>query len=295
MAGAQLDDFQWELGDVVFGLDQPIAHEADSDPGSYSWRTQTVSNPGGDGRSFGVDLIDPGTWNFRLYTDCEDDREALAELAKIAKVWRGDAVRRTSGAVMALRYALGGRTRVVYGRPRRFSAPLDNRMTSGLIMITSDFELASELYFDDVENSIEVGTLPPSTGGFESDFETPLATEESDATQPYAFTVDGELPTPGIFEFKGPAEDPWLLIDDSTLIKLRGTIAYDTTITVDARPWVMSAYRHDGAGVAGMLSRETILPRLLLEPGLHTAAYGGNDASGTSRATVRWRGAHPSV
>lgn len=288
-------DFQWELGGAVFGDGCRVAHEADSDPGSYSWRTQTTANPTGDGKSFGVDLIEPGMWNFKLYTDVDDDKGALEELGRLAKIWRGDDIRRTPGAVMPLRYRLGGRTRRVYGRPRRFSAPLDNRMTSGLIAITSDFEVVSELFFDDIERSLDVGTLPPSTGGFETPFETPLVTEETDVANPYTFTVTGELPTPGVFEFKGPVTDPFLVIDDSIRIQLRGAVASDTTITVDARPWVMSIYRHDGAGVPGMLSRDTRLPRLMLTPGDHVAVFGGTNETGAAQATVRWRGAYPSV
>lgn len=296
MAGANLLDWQWELGDTVFGLDRPVAHEAEADPGSYSWRSQTVNNPSGDGRRFGVDLIEPGTWNFKLYVDVADGKTALEELGKVAKEWRGDEARKTPGAVMPLRYRMYGRTRRVYGRPRRFSAPYDNRLDSGYIPITADFEVASELFFDDAEDSRTLTITPIVTGGFEVPFETPLVTEEANATGSTTFVVGGELPTPLVAEIKGPVTDPLVQIDDDIRIQLTGTIAADTTIVIDARPWVMSIYRKaDGAGIPGMLSRRTRLPRLLLAPGAHTVVFDGLGESSSTTATVRWRGAYPSV
>lgn len=292
---APLRDYQWELGGLVFGYDCAVDHEADSDPGSYSWRTQDTPSPTGDATVMGRDLIEPGTWNFKLFTNSDDDREALAELAKIAKVWRGDDVRGKPGEVMALRYGLGGRVRRVYGRPRRFAAPLTTELVSGLIRITSDFKTVSELFFDDIEESIPVTAIAPTTGGFEAPFETPLTTENQLATRPHTFTVYGDQSTPMVVDFHGPSDDAFLEIDGERLIQLTGHIPPGVTITVDARPWKMSVYRNDGAGVAGMLHRRSRLPRLLLTPGVHQATYGGYDETGASSATVKWRRAYPSV
>lgn len=295
MAGADLLDYQWELGDLVFGVDRQIGHEADATPGTYTWRTRDTPSPIGDATAFGRDLIEPGTWAFKLFTDMHDAASALAVLEQAALQWRGDSVRSTPGEAMPLRYRLAGRTRVVYGRPRRFDAPLDNRLASGYVAITSDFKMASELYFDDIERNIPVLAIAPTTGGFTAPFTTPITTEEQLATRPNQFTVDGVMPTPGIFEFTGPSSDAFIEIDGDMRIQLTGTIPVGITVTVDARPWVMSAYRSDGAGVAGMIHRRTRLPRLLLAPGSHQATYGGYDETGASSARIRWRPAHPSV
>lgn len=292
----ELQNYQWELDGLVFGYNQPIEHEPDVAPGEQSFRTQDGTSPVGDANTFGRDKIEPGTWTFKLFTNVEDEAEAMTLRAQIRKVWRADGVRNTPGAVMPLRYRLGGgETRVVYGRPRRFASPLDNQILSGLAKITCDFRLASDLSFDDVERNYPIGSVAPTAGGFESDFETPLTTEEGIAQGTMDFVVGGELDTPGIFDFHGPCSDPVIEIDGGAItIQLFGDIPPGITVTVDSRPWIMSTYRSDGAGVAGLLSRRTRLPNLMLSPGPHYATYAADDPTGASGGTVRWRNAHPS-
>lgn len=291
-----LTNYQWELGGLVFGDGMPIDHEADSDPGSYAWRTQDGASPVGDANTFGRDLIEPGTWNFKLFTNVEEERDALAQVEIAAHVWRGNDVRGTVGKVMELRYARGGRTRRVYGRPRRFAYTHDNRMLSGFIPITCDFKMASELYFDDAEDSTSLmGFQSVTTGGFEAPFETPLTTDEAAASGAEVFTVGGIEDTPMMVDFTGPISDAFVEIDGSLRVQLAGTIPYGVTVTVDARPWVNSIYRDDGASVPSLLSTRTRLPRLRLAPGDHTAIFGGIDETGLARAKVRWRKAYPSV
>lgn len=292
----ELRDFQWELDGLVFGAYTPIEHEADSDPGSYSWRTQDGQAPGRDANTFGRDLIEPGTWNFKLFTNVDSEAEALAELARLAHVWRGNKVRGTVGAVMELRYARVGRTRRVYGRPRRFAAPQDNRALSGLVLVTCDFKLSSELFFDDVEDSTSLMSFQvPSTGGFETPVEAPLSTEEAEVSGAEVITVGGLEPTPIMVDFVGPNSDAFVEIDGTLRVQLQGEVPDGQTITVDARPWKNSVYRSDGVPVPSLLSSRTRLPTLLLEPGQHTVIFGGGDETGRARAKVRWRKAYPSV
>lgn len=292
---ADLANFQWELGGFVFGLDAPIQHEADASPGTYTWRTQDSQSPGRDANSFGRDLIEPGTWAFRLFTDMQNEAGALETLEELGDIWRGDGVRETSGAVMPLRYRLAGRTRVCYGRPRRFDYTLDNQFMTGYVPITADFKLASELYFDDFESYIDVGFLAPTTGGFEVPFETPLTTEMTGVHVPYSFSVGGRKPTPMVMDFHGPLTNASLQIDGVYVVQFQNDIPADTVVTIDARPWVSSIYREDGEGVAGLLSPLSRMPDMKLSPGMHVATLGGASPTGTGKCRIRWRGAYPTV
>lgn len=293
---AELLNYQWELGGVVFGYNQPIDHDRDVAPSDYSMRTEDQPNPGHDGLSMGTDLIEPGVWQFKLFVNEYEEADALAALGAIKKVWRGDAYRKEPGAATELRYRLADRTRVVYGRPRRFTAPLGVEYLGGKIDITADFQTVSEMFFDDVESSIWVGHAEPETGGFVAPFTTPLQTETTPSVaQPYAFTVGGELATPAVVEFHGPLEDSGLLIDGQPFIAFQRDIPADTVVTVDARPWVTAVSRQDGGGVAGLLSPRSRMPRMQLEPSSHSATLLGSSPDGTGRARIRWRGAYPSV
>lgn len=292
---AELRNYQWELGGVVFGYDCPVEHESDVAPPEYSPRTEDQQNPFSDGMTPGIDFFEPGSWQFKLWTDEETEGGALAALAQLKMAWRGDAYRKEPGQATGLRYRLADRTRVVYGRPRRFSAPLATQYLFGRIDITADFQTVSELFFDDFEDYIEVGHKEPTTGGFTAPFTFPLTSEEGAATAPYTFAVGGELPTPALVDFVGPLDSTGLLIDGEPFIAFQQDIPAGVTVTVDARPWVTAVYRADGAPVAGLLSPRSRMPAMQLEPGVHTATLLGSSPTGTGRAKVRWRGAHPSI
>lgn len=294
---ADLVNYQWELGGVVFGVDSPVQHEADATPGTYSWRTQDQQTPGRDANSFGRDLIEPGTWAFKLFVDGKDEANALEILEDLGDIWRGDDVRSRVGAVKELRYRLGGRTRVCYGRPRRFDYTLNNAFMSGYIPVTADFKMASELYFDDFENYIDVGFLQPTTGGFEAPFITPLTTENIGGPNvPYTFAVGGRKPTPMMIDFKGPlTNNPSLQIDGRFVAQLQRDVPDGVTVTVDARPWVSAVYREDDAGVAGILSPRSRMPDMKLSVGTHVATLGGSSPTGTGKCRIRWRPAYPTV
>lgn len=292
---ADLANYQWELGGVVFGVDSPVGHEADATPGTYSWRTQDQATPGRDAISFGRDLIEPGTWAFRLFVDQKNESTALTVLEQLNHVWRAKGVRDTAGAVMPLRYRLGDRTRVCYGRPRRFDYTLNNQFMSGYIPVTADFKLTSELYFDDFESYIDVGFLAPTTGGFEAPVVTPLTTEASPAQVPYTFAVGGVEDAPMMIDFHGPLSDVSLQIDGQYVVQLQQDVAHDTVLTVDARPWVSAVYRQDGGGVAGVLSPRSRMPDMVLSPGTHVATLGGASSTGTGKCRIRWRSAYPTV
>jgi len=287
-------DHQWELGGVTFGLDCRIGHLADSDPGSLSWRTQDQPNPIGDGTTMGRDLIEPQTWNFKLFTDEDDEEGALDALDELATIWRGDSVRGTAGKVMPLRYQLAGRIRRVYGRPRRWAAPLTNNLLNGYVDIVSDFKCVSELYFDDIEQSAMFDTTSAEpSGGFEVPFEAPIAVNIGD-TKPQKRTVKigGRVKTPISIDFHGPSVDASLEIAGQTY-RLRGTLGINDVVTLDGRPWVMAATK-DGRAAGQLVHPQTRLSRLQLPQGSHEGIYRAIDDTGASYATVRWHDAHVS-
>lgn len=291
----ELRNYQWELGGVVFGYDQPVEHLPTVTPSDYSIRSQDQPNPTSDGMSLGVDLIEPGVWQFQLFTNMDDEAGALAALEELKNAWRGDAYRKLPGKATALRYRFNDRTRIVYGRPRRFTAPLGPEYLSGRIDITADFQTVSELFFDDEEDDFEIGHVEPVTGGFVTPVTAPLSTEESAPSLPGAFVVGGAMPTPVEVDFVGPLDASGLLIDGEPFIRLQGDIPHGVTVTVDARPWVNAVTRQDGAGAAGLLSPRSRMPKMLLTPGEHSATLLGSSPTGTGKAIVRWRKAHPSI
>lgn len=292
----ELLDYQWELGGVVFGIDCPVDHETDVAPPPLGWRTDDQPNPGGDGINMGADYIDPASWSFKLFTNCQNETDALAALMDLRKAWRGDAYRKEPGKATTLRYRLAGRTRVVFGRPRRFEHPWGAEYLYGKIPITADFQTVSDLFYDDFENWIDVTFREPTTGGFVTPVTAPLQTAETGLSNgPFVFAVGGEQATSTMVDFVGPLDAPGLEIDGEPYIQLKKDVPAGVTVTVDARPWVNSVLRSDGGGAAGMLSPRSRMPKMLLEPGSHSATLLGSTPTGTGKAKIRWRPAYPSV
>ena len=123
---AALEEFQFELDGYVFGHRRPIFIDQDGfDPGDDSIVDQDQTNPITGARVMGRDVRGAGTWTFAMHVDQEDSETALAELATLERLWRNGTLGFREGRVVKmLRYNLAGRTRVVFGRPRRFSAKL---------------------------------------------------------------------------------------------------------------------------------------------------------------------------
>jgi hypothetical protein len=290
-------DYQFELSDVVFGRDTDIKLDGPDafDPGVAGIDTQDANFEQEDGRRFGIDRLRGPTWSWQLFTDRETPEQALASLGAFSKVWRADDVRLISGAYLPLRYAVGGRTRRVYGRPRRLSHPPENRILSGLIPITCDFVTADALTYDDELSSSTMSLSPAVSGGFLVPFEMPLSTLRPTRSKENTVVVTGDAASWAVVTFFGPVTAPVLVMDGGWEIGVETVLTAGQSVTVDAHPWARTAIRNDGASVAGRLTRRSRLAEMKLSSGGHTFQYRGVDDSGTSRATVAWRNASHSL
>lgn len=296
---ADLLEKQWELGGVVFGLDCRVQSDPEVGVPWNDVRSQDSINPVGDDTRMGRDRRSPGSWSFKLFVDQEDEADALDALDELATAWDADEIRANPDAVMALRYHLAGRTRRVYGRPRRWTAPLTNDLLNGYIVITADFQLRTGLYFDDMESSVEIDSRPTvSDGGFDVPFDAPIEFQGQSPPREKPVIVTGRKATPVVVDFHGPSVNPVLELPDWRL-QLNATIPAEETFTVDSRPWSLGVTRKDGSPVsASVLGRSTRLRELVLRanpdgtPREHSAIYTTADTSGQSKVTVRWRNAH---
>lgn len=290
----ELAEHEFELGGFVFGIHTEHVTVESWDTGTTGMRTSDLDNALRDGVSVDRDYIEPPTWSFDLSTDREDTAGALESLSLVRRAWRADSIRRVPRAVAELRFHLGGRTRKVFGRPRRFSAPPSNRILGGYIPITADFRLVDDRTFDDAEQSFEITATASAVGGLVTPLVTPLTTIESSVPRVSAITVGGEVATDLIVEVDGPISSAYLIIGD-VRYDFVGSIGPDDTVVVDSRPWVRSVTYATGGSAAGKLARTTKLETLVIEPGTHPVTFGGIDATGTARARVRWTPAYPTI
>lgn len=267
-------DHTFECDGVPFGLGQPIAVEqAGFQPGAAAALDKTT------------------TWVFEGFIDRETDVEALSSLAQLRQVWTR---KRPTKENVALRYALAGRTRRVYGKPTRWDHAIDNRILGGGGGVSFEFATADHLHYDDVEQSRVLPIVAASIGGFEAPFIAPWQSAFQSFSDRMVARVGGDRAAPFVAAFTGPIAGAYLQGGDWR-IELDTTLAHGDVLEVDTRPWSYGV-RLNGAPGGGLLAGTTTgLSRARLNQNGETISFGGTDLTGTATATITWRSAWSSV
>ena len=287
-------------GGVGFGLGFVVSvTDGGFDPGGNSWTTQDGRNPTRGSTSFGRDLLNGPTWAWSLHTDMDDTAGALRALGELRTAWSARAIRDVPGAVLPIRYRMGDRVRRVYGRPRNFAAPPDNKILGGYVPITADFATVTANTYDDLEQSTTIFSSTVSTGrtGFLFPVTFPTVTLEADQSQdrPGAITVGGDEDSYPIIRFDGPVTRPWLQLDGGWRLDLDVTLLTGEYAVVDTRPWVNTVVKNGSQYIGGAIGRRQWLSDMFLTPGNHGFRFGADIASGSSSCTVSWRNTWTSI
>lgn len=294
---ATLTEKQFELDGQVFGMDCDVDIKSDGlRIGGVVVRTNDGTLPTEDGRRFGVELHDGETWGFGLFTNLEDEPSAWAAYAALKKVWTFQGGRRTAGAYTRLRYRLGGKTRCIYGRPRRWTPGDTSQSTDGLIHIEADFEMADDQVYDDDVQSETIGldSPPSSESGVIVPFTPPFTSTVRPSTS-HEIVIDGDEDartwvTVLFVTGSGTLSDAEVQIGDWRC-KLVDPVPPENAVLIDPRPWVRSVgFINDGGGVA-ISPRVTKMANMWLPPGRYSVIFSGSDSSGAATATVSWQNA----
>jgi hypothetical protein len=301
---AYLEEKQYELGGVVFGLGCPIAVKEDGwSPGQPALRTADKERPVSDGIRVGRTRLGAATWGFTMFTTAQgEDGVADPEIAaweaysELADVWSGDEVRDTPETVMPLRYRIGGETRRVYGQPRRWQPTLNNLSLVGRIDVVADFTVVDPLVYDDDLQTHDVPVAPPqdTSGGLRIPFRVPARVARGAGTRQDRIQIGGSKPTPITLIFNGPIGAGATVKTELWTARLEEPVAGDDPVTIDASPWVRSATKRSGGGVK-VSARTTHISKMLLPPGWHDISFTGSDPTGTASVTVAWRNARRSI
>lgn len=298
---SELDDMQFELlptttaqDGQVFGIGAKVSiDDAGFDPGEDDWEVEDEMNPRRGGTAFGRDILAGPTWGFALHVNESDVATAKATLGEFKTAWRALSIRQRPGTVLPLRYQLDQEVRRVYGRPRRFAAPPDNKILSGYIPITADFQCADSFTYDDAEQVQTLQLNVGSEGGFIFPATFPFQTLPT-GLNVSSMVVGGDAPTYPVIRITGPVTNPLIETDDWTLT-LDMSIALGDYVEIDLRPWAMTALLNGDSSVAGQLGRRQYLADMALQPGPTVVVYRGSGGSGFSTCSIRWRNAWNSI
>jgi len=265
-------------------------------PGSSDWIAEEGMNSRDGTTHFGREVLAGPTWSWQLHVNRDDESGALATLRSFRTAWHWLHGRQEPGKVTALRFQLNGERRRIYGRPRRFEAPPDNKILSGYVPVSVDFKCSTPFVYDDEEKEVslllgqDLEDEGVDTGGgfiFPVTFPVDLlpATRRNEFLQ-----VGGDAPTYPVIRFYGPVTNPGIVTDDWTL-SLTGngglTIPDGQYVEVDLRPWARTALLNGTTSVAGYIGPRQRLNKIVFEPGRFEARYIGYSPS-SSTCSIRW-------
>lgn len=302
---ATLPEASFELDGYPFGgLGSPVTIQ-NVDFGTPEIITHDTKRPRADGSMFGRDWRGSRVISFELTILTEyaapavsgyggyGTASALDELGGLERAFLADAVRTTPQATSMLRYRLGGRQRVVFGRGRKFAAE-SSMATLGRIPVTAEFVTVDHLFYDDQQYSNLVGYVPPPAGGLTWPIVFPWSTITV-GYSPGTIAVYGNVETWLPIVIHGPIARPSVQWVGGWTVELELSLLADQYVVIDPRPWSRGVRLNNGTNVAGALTVDSPrLSDLRVPPGMVEIVLGGQDATGTSSMTLTWRGAYTS-
>jgi hypothetical protein len=277
-----------------FGIGCDISINDDGfKPGGPDWYTEDSSNPVNGATAFGRDHLQGTTWQWDMHVNRDQTANAAKSLGELATAWRARYIRDEVGAVLSLRYQLAGRTRRIFGRPRRFEYSPNNLILGGYVPISADFKCVDSLTYDDEPDSVVLQLEVTPTGGliFPTIFpSTSLPSGARDSTA----VVSGDADTYPVIRFDGPVTNPSIETADWA-ISLDMTINDGEFVEIDTRPWAQTVLLNGSTSAAGALGKRQWLSAMKLSPGQHDFVYRGSATSGGATCEVRWRSAWNSI
>jgi hypothetical protein len=318
-----LADYQFELCEssaedadgLVFGAGTPIPVNS-FDAGVSDNRTADAERPVADGTAFGRDFRDARllaweltacSWSpavtaeaalsgYRTGTVLGADRvaEALDAAEQIETAWASDRIRLSPGAVQVMRWQVGGRTRRVYGRPRKCSSKPDN-LQAGQIGFQAEFQAEDDLFYDDQRSVVTIPIAAPPSAWTTWPLRWPLVWQRSPTANSGTILVGGTRATWPSFTINGPLANPEIVVGGYGSLTINTTLLFDQALYIDTRPWNRGVRRENGANLAGVLDpRSTPLTLLRVPPGSYSVALDGIDPTGTASLVVEHRDAYSS-
>lgn len=289
------DDWQFELDDGVstpikFGAGTPF-HVFEFSHDKPEIRGNATSRAREDGTNRGRDWLGGVVASFEIGVHVgHNPGGVLDEVSRLRGLWYGDEIRREPGKRAILRAKRPGRSTVrMYGRPGAFKVASLTDVAAGYVPVVAEFDCDDGYFYGDVEESLSVPYIPVSLNGLTGPLTGPW-TNVASGEQSGRLFVDSELPVWLGWRVNGPISNPQIDVTARWTATLQGSIAYDTSVTVDPTPWNRTARRADGANWAGKFTPDSIrMSRMQVPPGASEVLLRGVDATGTSSLNVFWR------
>lgn len=217
----------------------------------------------------------------------------------LRQVWRADSIRGKAGRVSSLGHQAAGRTRLLYGRPRKFAVSHSRLASQGYTPVVADFVAVDDRFYDGTAKQAELydhkaATLPwrPGRGPSIPQYQSQKTVE---------LRQNGTLNTFPYIDIYGPCKNPKITMNTGLwAVQLGLTIPAGQYVRIDPRPWARTVTLYTGSSsksVADKLTRASPLLRdMFIPPGRWSASlsYTSILAAPTldgPRVLINWRDA----
>lgn len=283
-----LPDGYFELNGVKFGDWEPIVPVGFT-PGPANITASDINNPFYDEVYAGRDLLHGETWTFELLIHGPSEAFVLEQLGRLERMWKDRGRRTAAGELSELHYGWGGRTRVVYGRPRRFAREVTGLTVQREARVTCEFEVMDALRYDRAWQSVTLRMVPPEIRGLGSPLrEEDLTTLAGGKRMGQIDYVGGDGDTPILIDIYGPCVNPEVTFAGRRL-RWDLTVKEGQRLQVDTR---RGYARMGGRSVVSSMGRKSRLKDIRIGAGQHEVSFKAVDPSMTSYARFWWRPAH---
>lgn len=234
------------------------------------------SRLGADGVVPGRDFQRGTQWVFDLTVHGQDGTGGmLAATEPLVQAWT--AWRNRSRGRVPLEYSTdhGVTWYKVYGRPRQLVRPHPDAQSKflGQGKLQPSFFQQDVLHYSAAESSTKVSAVPDrASRGWVAPFMFPLVSGVLSDPVSTELVNTGDQPAPLTVTFGGAMTEPRLRnLQDDVVIGIRGSLAWDERITVDAHAETVELWRtgepHVRQSVPGRLIRQSRLSKLKANPG----------------------------
>ncbi|REE61448.1 tail protein [Streptomyces sp. 3212.3] len=295
-----LGDYQLDVGGLVIGTGTLVPVAEITGFGAPDRRTADVDNPTDDGGFPGVDLL--GTRPVSIEAGIRTPNNpgaALDLLAQLQQVTGADSIRKTAGALAALRVKLPGRdVKRLYGRWRRVEAVSMSQAVYGWIPLTLEFTATDpNWHADDSQALVLPLDISNDSEGFTAPVVAPITTGVSDPSQrPGWVTNNGNEAAWPQVRIDGPVTNPkvWV-VETGRYLLLQMDLAAGEWIDIDTRPGARWVLRNGSGNAAPALTAGSRMDLFQIPKGTSEIRWTATDYTNTCRLTLSWRDAYTAL
>ena len=290
----QLANGEFAINGYRFGCGHPVSVSS-VQATNIKWRVQDQPNPVGNTILLGRDFKDPQPIKLGIFTKSSTPEEEFRALAEFAEAW-SSAANRAPGEESVLEIGAHGRTFRAYGRPRDLDVEDTELFARTHAEGTAIFDRSDALFYGDPDHGgggqVTLSITPPQAAGLVFPIVFPWATLTGGQRQGIVTNTGTRQTGDVTITITGPIDHP-IVTGKGWTLDLDATLLYDQTVTINAR--ARTVRRNDGTSLAGKLSRNSRLDRVVVPPGSSEFTFRGTDQTGSATATIRWGSAHTTL